>query len=55
MRITVNNATHFLIPLLFGALGSAAGFASVFLANAGCLAIGGIVTQRNHALAALGH
>ena len=49
MRITVNNATHFLIPLLFGALGSAAGFASVFLANAGCLAIGGVVTLRNHA------
>ncbi|HTP95100.1 MAG TPA: MFS transporter [Burkholderiales bacterium] len=49
IRITVNNCTHFMIPLLFGALGSAAGFASVFIANAGFLALGGYVSARNNA------
>src|SRR3990172_7948603 len=34
MRITVNQVTHFVIPLLFGAMGSVAGFAAVFLPNA---------------------
>jgi MFS family permease len=49
MRITFNQVTHFVIPLVFGALGSAAGFPAVFLTNAGCLALGGYVSQRNHA------
>ena len=49
MRITANQAMHFTVPLLFGALGSVAGMAAVFLANAGFLAIGGAVSQRNHA------
>ena len=49
MRITANQAMHFVVPLLFGALGSVAGMAAVFLTNAGCLAIGGAVSQRNHA------
>lgn len=49
MRITANQAMHFVVPLLFGALGSVAGMAAVFLTNAGCLAVGGAFSQRNHA------
>ncbi|MES2563569.1 MAG: MFS transporter, partial [Pseudomonadota bacterium] len=48
MRITVNQIGHFVIPLVFGALGSVAGFAPVFLANAAFLVAGGYVSQRNH-------
>jgi len=48
MRITVNQVTHFVIPLVFGALGSAAGYAAVFLVNAGCLAVGGFISRRFH-------
>jgi MFS family permease len=49
MRVTVNQVTHFMIPLLFGAMGSAAGYAAVFVVNAGCLAVGGWVSRRYHA------
>jgi MFS family permease len=49
MRITVNQITHFGIPLMFGALGSVAGYAAVFLTNAGCLVVGGYISLRNHA------
>ncbi|OGA46098.1 MAG: hypothetical protein A3F74_10295 [Betaproteobacteria bacterium RIFCSPLOWO2_12_FULL_62_58] len=48
MRITVNQVTHFVIPLLFGAMGSVAGFAAVFLTNAGFLVVGGYVSLRSH-------
>jgi MFS family permease len=48
MRITVNQVTHFFIPLIFGALGSVAGYAAVFVVNAGCLAVGGWVSRRYH-------
>jgi MFS family permease len=48
MRITVNQVTHFMIPLLFGGLGSVAGFAAVFFTNAGGLVIGGYISLRNH-------
>ena len=48
MRITVNQITHLVMPLLFGALGSVAGFAAVFLTNAGGLAVGGYLSSRNH-------
>jgi MFS family permease len=47
MRITVNQIGHVAIPLLFGALGSVAGFTAVFLANAGFLAFGGYLSHRN--------
>ena len=47
MRITVNQIGHVAIPLLFGALGSVAGFAAVFYSNAGFLAFGGYLSQRN--------
>jgi MFS family permease len=49
MRMTVNQVTHFVIPLLFGAIGSAAGYATVFLTNAGCLVVGGYISRRFHA------
>ena len=49
MRITANQTMHFIVPLLFGALGSIAGMAAVFLTNAGCLAVGGMFSRRNHA------
>ncbi len=48
MRITVNQIAHFVVPLVFGALGSAAGLAAVFLTNAGCLMLGGYISLRNH-------
>jgi MFS family permease len=48
MRITVNQLTHFVIPLLFGVVGSVAGFAAVFLTNAGGLVLGGYMSWRNH-------
>lgn len=46
MRITVNQVAHFVIPLLFGALGSAAGYAAVFFTNAACLMAGGVISKR---------
>ena len=49
MRITVNQITHFVIPLLFGAVGSVAGYAVVFLTNAGGLVAGGYMSLRNNA------
>ena len=49
MRITVNQVTHFMIPLLFGAVGSVAGYAAVFFVNGGFLAVGGWVSRRYHA------
>ena len=48
MRITVNQVLHFVIPLVFGAMGSVAGFAAVFLTNAGLLVAGGYASLRNH-------
>jgi MFS family permease len=49
MRITVNQVTHFMIPLFFGAVGSVAGYAPVFLVNGGFLALGGWVSRRYRA------
>jgi MFS family permease len=47
MRITVNQVTHVAIPLIFGAVGSVAGYAVVFLTNAVGLIIGGYTSLRN--------
>ncbi len=49
MRITVNQVTHFVIPLLFGVVGSVAGYAVVFFTNAGGLVVGGYLSLRNNA------
>ena len=48
MRITVNQVAHFVIPLVFGGLGSAVGYAPVFLTNAGLMVLGGYLSGRNH-------
>jgi MFS family permease len=46
LRVTVNNFTHLVIPLLFGSLGTAFGYAPVWLANSALLAIGGWLVRR---------
>ena len=46
LRLTINNFTHMVTPLLFGAVGTAFGVAPVFLLNAGMLAFGGFLTGR---------
>jgi MFS family permease len=46
MRITVNQFAHFVVPLVFGGLGSAAGYAVVFITNAAFLMAGGILSWR---------
>ncbi|MEK6591855.1 MAG: MFS transporter [Pseudomonadota bacterium] len=42
LRLTLNNLTHVVVPLLFGSLGAAFGVAPVFLANALMLGSGGV-------------
>jgi hypothetical protein len=42
MRMTINNFTHVVVPLVFGTLGAAFGVAPVFFANAVLLAGGAI-------------
>jgi hypothetical protein len=49
MRVMANRMMHFTIPLLFGALGSVAGIAAVFVTNAACLAPGDCIGRRSHA------
>jgi MFS family permease len=49
LRLTVNQVTHLIVPLLFGGLGSAAGYTVVFLTNAGFLVAGGYLGLRTHA------
>lgn len=49
LRLTVNQVTHLIVPLLFGALGSATGYTVVFLTNAGFLVAGGYLGLRSHA------
>lgn len=45
LRMTINNFTHMITPLLFGAVGSAFGMAPVFLLNSCMLMFGGILTR----------
>jgi predicted MFS family arabinose efflux permease len=47
MRITINQATHIAVPLIFGTLGSILGVAPVFLANALILAGAGLLNRKN--------
>ncbi len=49
LRITGNQLMHTVIPLLFGALGSAAGYPAVFFTNSACVAAGGWLSWRNGA------
>jgi MFS family permease len=46
LRMSINNLTHLVVPLFFGALGSAFGVTPVFLANAVMLGIGGMISRR---------
>jgi predicted MFS family arabinose efflux permease len=43
---TVRNATHLVVPIVFGSIGAAFGFATVFLANSGMLATGGLLLRK---------
>ncbi|MEQ1774303.1 MAG: MFS transporter [Burkholderiales bacterium] len=46
LRMTINNFTHMITPLVFGAVGSAFGVAPVFLLNSAMLVFGGILISR---------
>lgn len=43
---TVRNATHLVVPLVFGSVGAAFGFAAVFLSNSALLATGGLLLRK---------
>jgi predicted MFS family arabinose efflux permease len=45
MRVTINQITHIVVPIVFGTLGSAFGVAPVFLVNAMILAGGGALNR----------
>ena len=47
MRITINQVTHIVVPIVFGTLGSAFGIAPVFLVNALILAGSGALNRGN--------
>lgn len=47
MRITVNQIGHVVVPLMFGAVGSMAGFGAVFFTNGAFLVAGGYLSHRN--------
>ena len=46
VRVTANNVTHLIIPVLFGSLGAAFGYAPVFLSNAALLVGGGVMMRK---------
>jgi MFS family permease len=46
LRLTVNHFSHVVVPLVFGAIGTAFGLAPVFWLNAAFLAGGGFLTRR---------
>lgn len=48
LRVMVNNVAHLLIPLFFGSVGTAFGFAPVFVSNALMLAGGGLFMRHKH-------
>ena len=43
---TLRNATHLVVPLVFGSVGTAFGFAMVFLSNSALLATGGVLMRK---------
>ncbi len=47
LRVTVNNMTHLVIPLVFGSLGTVFGYAPVWLANSALLGVGGWLVRRS--------
>jgi MFS family permease len=46
LRVTVNNVTHLVIPLVFGSIGTMFGYAPVWLANSLLLGAGGWLVRR---------
>jgi len=46
LRMSINNLTHIVVPLFFGAIGTAFGVAPVFLANAVMLGASGMLRRR---------
>lgn len=46
LRVTVNNVMHLVIPLFFGSLGTAFGYALVFATNSGILVAGGLLMRK---------
>ena len=46
VRVTANNVTHLIIPVLFGSLGTAFGYSPVFLSNAALLVGGGVMMRK---------
>lgn len=49
LRVTVNNFTHLVIPLVFGSVGTAFGYMPVFVSNSAMLVAGGFLMRRNSA------
>ena len=47
LRVTVNNVTHLVIPLVFGSLGTAFGYVPVWLGNSVLLGVGGWLVRRS--------
>jgi hypothetical protein len=45
MRVTINQITHIVVPVIFGSIGSAFGLAPVFFTNALFLAGGGLLIR----------
>ncbi len=45
---TVRNTTHLVVPIIFGSVGAAFGYATVFLSNAAVLAASGLLMRRAH-------
>jgi predicted MFS family arabinose efflux permease len=43
---TVRNATHLVVPIVFGSVGAAFGFATVFFSNSALLAAGGFLLRK---------
>jgi predicted MFS family arabinose efflux permease len=43
---TLRNATHLVVPLVFGSVGAAFGFATVFLSNSALLTTGGVLMRK---------
>jgi MFS family permease len=46
VRVTANNVTQLLIPVLFGSLGTAFGYSPVFFSNSALLVAGGLLMRR---------
>ena len=49
LRKTVGNSMHLLVPLVFGSVGTAFGFATVFMSNSAILAAGGFLIRNARA------